>query len=83
MTHEAKAQAIADQFYDDDTLSQSWLKTAIATALAKARREVWEEAASIAGQHECGGEDDITCQHRNCAWIIETQIRAKAREVGG
>jgi hypothetical protein len=38
-----------------------------------------EACADIADSHECGGEDDITCQHLNCGSIISGQIRLRAR----
>lgn len=38
--------------------------------LAARERAVWLEAAKLADEHECGGADDIICQHQNCASII-------------
>ena len=35
-------------------------------------------AAEIAAQHECGGDDDFTCHHQNCAFYIEGAIIREA-----
>lgn len=44
---------------------------------AEAReREAYERAAKEADNHECGGPDDIICQHQNCGMCIAASIRA-------
>ncbi len=55
----------------------------ILTSAFQAReRAVWKQAAEVATSHECGGEDDIICQHQNCAMLIEAKCRQHAQEVG-
>lgn len=38
--------------------------------------EVVDKCALLAEDHECGGEDDIVCQHQNCSQIIAGHILA-------
>ncbi len=49
--------------------------TMVGKAMAFARGEMREESAKVAAAHECGREDDIICQHYNCADLIAAAIR--------
>lgn len=53
----------------------------IADALAARERAIWLEAAKLADGHECGGTDDIICQHQNCATIISGMCVKQAEAV--
>jgi hypothetical protein len=52
----------------------------ISAVLQAERQAVWDEAANVAHNHACGDDDDIICQHQNCAAIIEHWCRVKAKE---
>jgi len=41
-----------------------------------------QQAVILAEAHECGGDDDIICQHQNCGMCIAASIRAAAAEAG-
>jgi len=43
----------------------------------KARESEREANAAEADNHECGGADDIICQHLNCGMVIAAAIRSR------
>lgn len=37
-----------------------------------------EACAQLAMEHECGGDDDVVCQHQNCGLCIAGAIRMRS-----
>ena len=69
------------KFERDFTENQRFCTYLIQQAYAAGKNAGLKQAEEIAGSHECGGYDDIICQHQNCAAIISAECRAQAEQV--
>lgn len=77
-TRPESAKPWADVPEANKRLMSSVIADVFIPLLLSTRRQALEEAANIASNHECGGDDDIICQHQNCASIIAGELRQQA-----
>ena len=53
------------------------LRADFAALLRRTREDEREASAAEADNHECGGANDIICQHLNCGMVIAAAIRSR------